>query len=242
MKSKQKNKRWMAIKIDLEKAYDRVRWDFIDASLQALGVDEDIQRRISGFYGFQVVQNIGLYLGVSLFHEKVTNNTLRFVVDKMRSKLCSWDARQLFLAGKITLAQAVLLSIRSYFMQSMLIPKGLCDEIEALVKQFIWGSTSGNKKIALVSWDSICQPKSHDGIGIRTLRDHNTYFIMKLGFKLVTDYSSLWVNVIWSKYGFKMGYRSFYREDVFFLVEIFVKDLAAHTREFALVCWRWAKY
>ncbi|KAH1055801.1 hypothetical protein J1N35_033866 [Gossypium stocksii] len=34
MKSKQKNKRWMAIKIDLEKVYDRVRWNFIDASLQ----------------------------------------------------------------------------------------------------------------------------------------------------------------------------------------------------------------
>lgn len=28
-----KSKKWMAIKIDLEKANDRVRWDFIDASL-----------------------------------------------------------------------------------------------------------------------------------------------------------------------------------------------------------------
>ncbi|KAA3469470.1 Retrovirus-related Pol polyprotein LINE-1 [Gossypium australe] len=31
------SRRWMAIEIDLEKAYDRVQWDFIDASLQAVG-------------------------------------------------------------------------------------------------------------------------------------------------------------------------------------------------------------
>ncbi|KAK5775934.1 hypothetical protein PVK06_043890 [Gossypium arboreum] len=36
--SKQKNRRWMAIKIDLEKTYDRVRWDFIDSSLQAVDI------------------------------------------------------------------------------------------------------------------------------------------------------------------------------------------------------------
>ncbi|KAA3462476.1 reverse transcriptase [Gossypium australe] len=284
MKSKQKNKRWMAIKIDLEKAYDlfigiswtllymlQVLWNGVpsqkfkpargvrqgcplspylfilcmgwlghgthtamaeddliifgqaeeeharvikevldtfcgvsshNVNLQksnmffSKGVDEDIQRR------------------VLLFHEKVTNNTLHFVIDKVRSKLCSWDARQLSLVGRITLAQAVLLSISSYFMQSMMIPKGLCDEIEAMVRQFIWGSTSSNKNIPLVSWDLMCQPKSHGGLGIRSLRDQNTSFIMKLGFKLMTGHSSFGVNVLRGlSMGFKVDYQSLYRVD-----------------------------
>lgn len=38
MRSKQKNRKYMAIKIDLEKAYDRVRWEFIDASLKVAGI------------------------------------------------------------------------------------------------------------------------------------------------------------------------------------------------------------
>ncbi|MBA0574818.1 hypothetical protein Golob_027597, partial [Gossypium lobatum] len=50
-------------------------------------------------------------------------------------------ARQPSLAGRVTLAQLVLLLILSYFMQSMMIQKGLCDEIEQMCSPIkIWGS------------------------------------------------------------------------------------------------------
>lgn len=39
MQSNNKRK-WMAIKIDFEKAYGRVRWDFIKVSLKAAGIPE----------------------------------------------------------------------------------------------------------------------------------------------------------------------------------------------------------
>ncbi|KAG8480634.1 hypothetical protein CXB51_025228 [Gossypium anomalum] len=165
------------------------------------GVNDNLRRSISSFFGFQEVNNLGLYLGVPLFHERVTNNTLRFVVDKVRNKLSSWDARQLSLAGRVTLAQSVLLSILSYFMQTMMIPKGLCDEIECIVRKFVWGSTNGNAKVALVSWDSVCQPKAYGGLGLRHLEDHNTSFMMKIGFNIVSNTNALWVRVIRTKYG-----------------------------------------
>ncbi|XP_017628584.1 uncharacterized protein LOC108471483 [Gossypium arboreum] len=40
MRSKKKNKKWMVVKIDLEKAYDRVLWEFIDASLKATSIPD----------------------------------------------------------------------------------------------------------------------------------------------------------------------------------------------------------
>ncbi|KAA3487383.1 LINE-1 reverse transcriptase isogeny [Gossypium australe] len=43
----QKNKKWMAIKIDLEKAYDRVSWEFIEASLRAAGIPNYINNVIT---------------------------------------------------------------------------------------------------------------------------------------------------------------------------------------------------
>lgn len=138
------------------------------------GMDGSLRRHISRHFGFQEVNNLGSYLGVPLFHEKVTNITLQFVVDKVNSKLSSWDARELSLAGRVALAQSILRLIPSYFIQTMMVPKGLCDEIECIIRTLVWGSHNGANKMALVNWDSVCQPKSHGGLGLRYLTDHNT--------------------------------------------------------------------
>ncbi|MBA0739474.1 hypothetical protein Gogos_012743 [Gossypium gossypioides] len=63
----------------------------------SIGVSEDLRKILSDILGFNRVQNIGSYLGISLIHEKVTNSTLRFVVDRGASKgemkiaLVSWE-------------------------------------------------------------------------------------------------------------------------------------------------------
>lgn len=74
-----------------------------------------------------------------------------------------------------------------------------------MVRPFIWRSSGGTKKIALVGWDSIYQPKSHGGLGIRSLRDHSTSFMIKLSFNVVSDSPSLWVSVLLSRYGVQNG-------------------------------------
>lgn len=40
IRSKRKGRNWMTLKLDLEKAYDRVSWDFIRASLKVVGIPE----------------------------------------------------------------------------------------------------------------------------------------------------------------------------------------------------------
>ncbi|KAA3479930.1 Retrovirus-related Pol polyprotein LINE-1 [Gossypium australe] len=221
-----KRLQWMVVKIDLEKAYDRVRWDFVEASLNATGipshlvkvlwngeptqkfrpvkgiqqgcyydhtslfsvwngwvidftkaslqgsgipfdyraqvflnnfcelsghkvddkkmnvffpagVNEPLRNAINSIISFQEVNDLGHYLGVPLFHRRVTNNILDFLVDRVRSQLSNWDAKGLFFPGRVTLAQLVLLSIPSYLMQSTLVSKGICDSIEELARQFI---------------------------------------------------------------------------------------------------------
>ncbi|KAK5793327.1 hypothetical protein PVK06_034470 [Gossypium arboreum] len=155
---------------------------------------------LNNLLGFQKVDDLGHYIGIPLFHKKVTNSTIHFVIEKVRMKLQSWDARQSSFAGRATLAQSVLLAIPSYFMQSMMIPRKICDEIECLVRRFIWRTSDGKKKTLLVGWDSICQPKWCGGLGMRQFLDQNIVFLLKLGYKLVSDDEALWVRVLRSKY------------------------------------------
>ncbi|XP_012487975.1 uncharacterized protein LOC105801186 [Gossypium raimondii] len=165
--------------------------------------EANVRIQINQLFGFQEVRNLGTYLGVPLLHERITKSTLSFIVDKVRKKLQSWDARKLSIAGRITLAQSILLSIPNYFMQSLMIPKGVSADIERLVRQFIWGNTDGQPKMSLVGWNSICQPRSRGGLGFRHLEDQNSSFLMKIGFNLASKSNVFWVRVLRAKYGWK---------------------------------------
>ncbi|KAH1074174.1 hypothetical protein J1N35_026502 [Gossypium stocksii] len=105
-------------------------WSFFASGVGASLVDKELSDQISEVQGFQKVQNFGSYLGVPLFHEQVTNSTLSFVVEKVHSKLLSLDARKLSLARRVALAQSIPFSIPNYFMQIMMIPKGVCAKTE----------------------------------------------------------------------------------------------------------------
>lgn len=74
----------------------------------------------------------------------------QFLIDKVQRKLNGFDAKLLSLEGRTTLAKSVLLAMPGYFMQSTMILIGVCEKIEQIVQQFIWGSTNSIRKMALV--------------------------------------------------------------------------------------------
>ncbi|KAK5811200.1 hypothetical protein PVK06_026524 [Gossypium arboreum] len=124
-------------------------------------VNEFLRSEINGILRFQEVNDLGHYLGVSLFHKRVTNSILNFLIERVRNQLSSWDTKRLSFAGRVTFAYSVLMAIPSYLMQSTLVLKGICNSIEELAKQFIWGAAEGKMKLALVGWNNICQLKLH---------------------------------------------------------------------------------
>uniref|UniRef100_A0A199UBV5 Uncharacterized protein n=1 Tax=Manihot esculenta TaxID=3983 RepID=A0A199UBV5_MANES len=50
------------------------------------------------------------------------NATYQFLLDKIQRKLSGWNANSLSMAGRITLAKAVIAAIPNYFMQTALLP------------------------------------------------------------------------------------------------------------------------
>lgn len=99
--------------------------------------DDRLKSSIGQTLGFQLTEDLGTYLGVPLFHSRVTKSTFQFLVDKVQHKLNGYDAKLLSLAGRVALAKSVLLVIPRYFMQSTMIPIVVCGRIEQLVRKFV---------------------------------------------------------------------------------------------------------
>ncbi|GMJ00023.1 hypothetical protein HRI_003671500 [Hibiscus trionum] len=160
-----------------------------------------LQEDISDAFGFQCVSDLGRYLGVPLIHGRVTKATYRYVIQKVADRLAGWKVSLLSFAGCIVLAKSVLSSIPMYVMQSIRLPRYVCDEIERLIRNFIWGHSNESKGSHAVNWTVVCSPISEGGLGIKRMEHQNSAFLLKLGFIMVSDPSRLWVKVMRAKYG-----------------------------------------
>ncbi|CAN1786029.1 Putative ribonuclease H protein At1g65750 [Linum perenne] len=118
----------------------------------------------------------------------------------MDKKLAGWKANSLSLAGRVTLASSVLNAIPSYVMQSAFLPVHICEAIDRKIRDFIWGSVDGARKIHNINWETVCKPKHLGGLGLRNARDLNKAFLMKIVWGLVTRPTELWAKVLRSKY------------------------------------------
>ena len=75
------------------------------------------------------------------------------------------------------------------------------DRLEKLKRWFLWGGNSNQKKIAWVSWGTVCMPKEAGGLGIRDLRKFNYVLLGKWHWNLFHCQGELWAQVLNSKYG-----------------------------------------
>lgn len=152
------------------------------------------------FLIFDITNDLSSYLGVIIITCRNGKDAYAFIIDKVRSKLTGWKAKSLSFAGMITLAHSCIMSIPMYVMHSTSLPASICDEVEKLCRDFIWGSTFESIKCHLVSWEFICRPKEEGGVGFRSLRMVNTCYMMKLGWDLIINGETLWVRVTRAKY------------------------------------------
>ncbi|CAN1775349.1 Putative ribonuclease H protein At1g65750 [Linum perenne] len=71
-------------------------------------------------------------------------------------------------------------------MQMAFLAVSLCYKIDRKIRNFIWGSTEVTRKIHNVNWQMVCKPKNLGGLGLRSARDLNKAFLMKIVWNLIT--------------------------------------------------------
>ncbi|CAN1175298.1 Putative ribonuclease H protein At1g65750 [Linum perenne] len=144
--------------------------------------------------------DLGKYLGVPVLHERTSTRTYQGVIDRIEQKLTGWKAKTLSLAGRVTLAQAVLSAIPAYVMQTAVLPVATCEAIDRKIKNFVWGSSDEARKVHLVAWETVCTPKEEGELGLKSARFLNRAYMNKLAFKFLQEPEKLWVKVLQSKY------------------------------------------
>lgn len=84
-----------------------------------------------------------------------------------------WMEKCLSAGGKEVLIKSVAQAIPTYSMSCFKLPRGLCEHINGLLQKFWWGSRRGERKVAWVSWKTMCKPKYMGGMGFRDIELFN---------------------------------------------------------------------
>ncbi|GJU88244.1 putative reverse transcriptase domain, reverse transcriptase zinc-binding domain protein, partial [Tanacetum coccineum] len=136
------------------------------------------------------------YLGVPLISSRLLNKDCKVLVEKVRNRIRDWKNKSLSFAGRLQLCNSVISSMQVYWALVLAIPFGIIDDIQRLIRGFLWCNGEYKRGKAKVSWEDICLPKREGGLGIRCLEVFNIALMTTHIWNIVSNKESLWVRWI----------------------------------------------
>nr|GEY36726.1 hypothetical protein [Tanacetum cinerariifolium] len=133
------------------------------------------------------------YLGVPLILSRLLNRDCKILVEKVSHRTGDWKNKSLSYAGRLQLCRSVLSSMHVYWVAVLVIPIGIIQDIEQLMRGFLWCDGEFKNGKAKVAWDIICLPKCEGGLGIRSLEIFNIALMTTHIWNLVSNRESLWI-------------------------------------------------
>ncbi|GKB26479.1 RNA-directed DNA polymerase, eukaryota, reverse transcriptase zinc-binding domain protein [Tanacetum coccineum] len=92
------------------------------------------------------------------------------LVDKVKERIRDWKNRFLSYTGRTVV-----------------------NEIDKVMKAFLWSHGGGNHGKAKIAWKVVCRPKDQGGFGIKPLREWNEVLLMKNLWKIIEQKQIIWV-------------------------------------------------
>ena len=88
------------------------------------------------------------YLGLPTLIGKSKKQVFAEIKEKVGKKLSGWKEKMLSMGGKEILIKAVAQAVPTYTMGYFLLPKGLCEDLEGMMRNFWWGQRNQETKMA----------------------------------------------------------------------------------------------
>lgn len=134
----------------------------LKSNIYLAGTTSMKSQRITDLLQFQKGEFPFKYLGVPMAASRLKVIQYSPLLESICSAISSWTASFLSFAGRLELIRAVIQGKTCYWLSMFNIPSAITYRIQRLYSIFLWGS-----KVARVSWENFCFPKSEGGIGLR---------------------------------------------------------------------------
>ncbi|KAJ1412387.1 Reverse transcriptase domain [Sesbania bispinosa] len=165
-----------AVKLDMNKAYDRLEWGFLEQCLLAFGFSP---------------------MWVNWVMKLVSSVSYKFKVnDKVKAKLDGWKETLLNQWGKEVLIKAVIQAIPVYAMSIVKFPGTFCKKLGALVARFWWRRPKKDRGIHWKSWKLISRTKSEGGLEFKDFTLLNTALLAMQAWRIITNPNAYWLQIL----------------------------------------------
>lgn len=158
---------------------------------------------------FQVPQcdNFGKYLGLPSVVGRNRREVFKFIEQKLRHRIGTWQKKLLSRVGKETLLKSVAKALPTYTMSIYLLPNALCDNLQKIMNGYWWQSSGGESSgIHWMAWDRMTAPKGKGGLGFKLLHQFNLALLAKQGWRILTTPDALVTKVMRARYFPRTGF------------------------------------
>ena len=137
------------------------------------------QQRLASALKVNLVSEPSKYLGLNFKLKGKRVADFHYMVDKLSSKLQRWKAKLLSQAGRTTLIHSVVQSLPLYTFSCFRVPESICNKLDPITRSFWWGHDQGVRKLHLLNWNRVCQPRNRGGLGLKKFSLMNQAMLAK---------------------------------------------------------------
>ena len=148
------------------------------SSLITINLEPGEETEMAEVLNCQIASMPFTYLGLPMGTTKSLIKDFSPLIDRVERRL-SATVSFLSYGDSLVLVNSVLSSLPTYYICTLVIPKGVIEIIDKARRRCLWRKDKNKERVnSLASWEMVCKPKKKGGLGIMDLHLQNKTFLI----------------------------------------------------------------